>query len=156
LRKLVTQGEVIADAVKVDVVRDKLQATAPEQRLEVLEGYLREEVAKVVRRSVGEITTAKPLGDFGLDSLMGLELRNRLEGGLRLTLPATLVWNYPTLNEMMPYLVEKMGLSSQPEPKVAAEAVPGVTNGSTNFDDIITDIQSLSDEDILKAFLGNK
>lgn len=82
LTKLVTQSEAITKSIKIEVVRDKLQAAVPEQRLEVLEGYLREEVAKVVRRSVSEITAAKPLGDFELNSLMGLELRNRLEGGL--------------------------------------------------------------------------
>ena len=42
----------------------------------------------------------RPLQDAGIDSLMGIQLRNLLEGELGLPLPATLVWTYPTVRQI--------------------------------------------------------
>ena len=46
---------------------------------------------------------------LGLDSLMALELRNRLEASLGITLPAALVWAYPTISALAEALCERMG-----------------------------------------------
>jgi hypothetical protein len=48
---------------------------------------------------------------MGMDSLMALELRNRLEASLGLSLSATLVWGYPTVAALAPHLAEKMGMT---------------------------------------------
>jgi len=66
---------------------------------------------------------------LGLDSLMALELRNRLELNLGVILSATLIWGYPTIAALAPFLLDKMGLSarvavqaesSSPEPEPVA------------------------------------
>jgi polyketide synthase 12/myxalamid-type polyketide synthase MxaF len=41
---------------------------------------------------------------------MSIELRNRLEDALGLSLSASLIWNYPTVNALAPFLAEKMGI----------------------------------------------
>ena len=46
---------------------------------------------------------------LGLDSLMALELRNRLEASLGITLPVALVWAYPTISGLAGALCERMG-----------------------------------------------
>jgi acyl carrier protein len=60
-----------------------------------------------------------PLNRLGLDSLMGLELRRRLEAGLGVALQATLVWTYPTLNAVAEHLVELV--DEAPEPELSGE-----------------------------------
>ena len=62
---------------------------------------------------------------------MTLELRNRLERSLGLTLSATLVWNHPTLVALAEHLSRRMGLlgeAAQQDPEetertAAAESV---------------------------------
>ena len=39
---------------------------------------------------------------------MGLELRNRLEASLDITLPVALVWAYPTISDLAGALCERM------------------------------------------------
>ena len=53
---------------------------------------------------------------LGLDSLMALELRNRLEATLDITLPAALVWAYPTISALAGALCERMGYEPSTEP----------------------------------------
>jgi hypothetical protein len=43
-----------------------------------------------------------------MDSLMALELRNRMERNLRLKLSATLVWNYPTITAIAAHLESRL------------------------------------------------
>jgi hypothetical protein len=54
--------------------------------------------------------------EFGLDSLMAVELRNRIGQGLRLPrpLPATLMFNYPTTEAIASYLVQEWGSAHAP------------------------------------------
>jgi phthiocerol/phenolphthiocerol synthesis type-I polyketide synthase C len=56
---------------------------------------------------------------LGLDSLMALELRNRLEASLGATLPATLLWAYPTITDLAGALCERLGYSQPVEQEEA-------------------------------------
>jgi acyl carrier protein len=76
----------------------------------MLERHIREQIAQVVRISPSRISAQMPLGTLGLDSLMALECRNRLETSLGVTLSATVVWNYPTLSSLVPYLAGEMNI----------------------------------------------
>jgi hypothetical protein len=59
-----------------------------------------------------------------MDSLMTLELRNRLEVDLGLTLPASVVWNYPTVTLLAGHLAEKMTPSPASSTPAGADAQP--------------------------------
>jgi acyl transferase domain-containing protein len=50
---------------------------------------------------------AVPFHDLGLDSLMAVELRNRLEKRLRTTLSVALLWRYPTVERLSHALAER-------------------------------------------------
>ncbi|MBY0277004.1 SDR family NAD(P)-dependent oxidoreductase, partial [Candidatus Binatia bacterium] len=69
-------------------------------RLDLIEARVREAIADVLRMSGTEIERRTPLRDLGLDSLMAVELRNRLSAMLALRLPATLAFNHPTLESL--------------------------------------------------------
>jgi len=70
--------------------------------------WLRQEVALVLRLDVARIPVDKALRTLGLDSLMALELRNRLERTLSLKLSATMVWNYPTVSAIAAHLESRI------------------------------------------------
>lgn len=136
---------------------ESLLALETSERWDAIQTALQEQVALVLKMSPSQIVPDQPLGTLGLDSLMGLELRNRLEGKFGLTLPATLVWNYPTLLVMIPYLADKMGVPLEAQIETIVEASPeSEIEAMGDLDDMISDIQSLSDDDILKALMGKK
>jgi acyl transferase domain-containing protein/acyl carrier protein len=145
---------VVADHSQNEMRTTLLALEIVERRAD-LQAMLQEQVALVLKLSPSQVAPDQPLGTLGLDSLMGLELRNRLEAKFGLTLPATLVWNYPTLLVMIPYLADKMGVPLAVETAVKASPEPEF-EAIGDLNDIIIDIQSLSDDDILKALMGKK
>ena len=68
------------------------------------------EIRAVLRSSDADRPRPAPMESLGLDSLMALELRNRLEASLGITLPAALVWAYPTITDLADAAVRTYGL----------------------------------------------
>ena len=64
---------------------------------------------QAVLRSIEPLDHDQAMESLGLDSLMALELRNRLEASLGITLPVALVWAYPTISALAGALCERMG-----------------------------------------------
>lgn len=101
-------------------------------RRTLLETRLRDLVAQVLRLPVSRVDPAETLGSLGFDSLMALELRNRLQSLLDVKLSATMVWNYPTIPALSGHLAQLLNLSLEAE-----ESSPGTPgNGSTGAPDL--------------------
>jgi NADPH:quinone reductase-like Zn-dependent oxidoreductase/acyl carrier protein len=92
-------------------LRRTLAVLPAEERQGALEHHLREQAARVLGLAPARIAPREPLGNLGFDSLMTLELRNRIEASLGLKLSATVVWNYPTITALAEYLVRKLDLA---------------------------------------------
>nr|AIT55264.1 GulA [Pyxidicoccus fallax] len=80
-----------------------------EERRKAVEGILLTELSAVLKMPAAKISRTALFGSMGLDSMLSLELRNRLERRTGLTLPGTLAWNYPSLERMAAFFVEKLG-----------------------------------------------
>ncbi|HEY0093934.1 MAG TPA: SDR family NAD(P)-dependent oxidoreductase, partial [Archangium sp.] len=93
---------------------DLRRANAAE-RTGLLEGYLRDRLAQVLRIDPSRVGRHEPFRGLGLDSLMSLELRNRIEAVLDLKLSVTLLWAHSTLAALAAYLLEQLGLMPKPE-----------------------------------------
>jgi myxalamid-type polyketide synthase MxaE and MxaD len=114
LRELAGRQETAAGEA---ALRAGLDALPPDQRPRRLEQHVREQVAAVLRMPPGRIERDAPLKSYGIDSLMGLEMRNRLEQTLGLRLSATLVWSYPTLAALAVHLGEQLWPPAPPTPE---------------------------------------
>ena len=90
-------------------------------RLHLLEAHIQEQVGYVLGMMAARVDVQKPLRNMGLDSLMTLELRNRLESSLHLKLPATLAFNYPTVMAMAHHLIEKLDMDTPNEQPIKAK-----------------------------------
>ena len=141
--------------------RNTLLTQKPEQRLRNLETFLQQQIGLVLKLPPARIAPSKPLGSFGLDSLMAIELRSRLETVLDISLSATFVWTYPTLIQMCPYIADKMGIPlTEGEDAAQINAAHSVesTDGNTsldetavNLEEILAGIESLSDDNVQQA-----
>ncbi len=104
-------------------IRAELDAAAPSERPARLAAAIADEI-KGVLRSSEPIDHDRPMESLGLDSLMGLELRNRLETSLDMTLPVALVWAYPTISDLAGALCERMGYGEGSDAAASDEEVP--------------------------------
>ncbi len=105
----------VAAATSVDnhttPFRDTLQQASEAQRLSLLETHLRQTVAQVLRLPLSKLPDSTTgFADMGLDSLMAVEVKNILEKELAIPLSATVLFNYPTIQELVSYLLQEMGL----------------------------------------------
>lgn len=106
-------------------IRETLLGLDPgRRRRAALETFVQDQVAHILKLAASRVDLNKPLRSMGLDSLMTIELKNRLQAELALQLPATLVWNYPTVTEIAAYLAERMELPLENHPAVPAQAAP--------------------------------
>lgn len=136
--------------------------TSPQEQREAdhsqdLAGRLRQEIGQVLRIQPAEIDPQKPLRSLGLDSLMALELRNRLEVSFGLTLSATVVWNHPSTAALAAYLSDELGISADDvEAEVASESIETLPSGSAPLPNglVPDEIEQMSDEEVMAALRG--
>ncbi|MGO9156827.1 type I polyketide synthase [Mycobacterium sp.] len=88
-------------------LRAELDASDAGERPGRLAAAIANEI-RAVLRSTEPIGQNWPIESLGLDSLMGLELRNRLEASLDITLPVALVWAHPTITDLAAALCERL------------------------------------------------
>jgi acyl carrier protein len=75
-------------------------------RLDRLVGHTAETVASVLGLRTGELDPEAGFFDIGMDSVMALGVRSRLEEDLGVELPSTLTFEYPTAVQLAAYLAE--------------------------------------------------
>ena len=100
-------GTGAAEGAAAEDLRARVADALPSEREDLLVTYVREHVAGVLRlRDASALNRRQRLMDLGLDSLMAVELRNRLAAGVGSTapLPATLMFDYPTIEAIALYL----------------------------------------------------
>jgi acyl transferase domain-containing protein len=83
----------------------QLAALPPEAWLAQIEAAVKADAAAVLLLPVAdEIHGDRALRELGMDSLMAVQLRHELAARTGLPLPATLVFDYPTVQEITQYL----------------------------------------------------
>lgn len=90
-------------------LRQRLLNTVPNKRESLLLEHVRKQVAEVLTiRNAVRIDPDQPLQSMGLDSLMAVELRNKLSQSVGQTLPATLLFEYPTIHALVQYAARQV------------------------------------------------
>jgi acyl transferase domain-containing protein/acyl carrier protein len=128
-------------------LRQQLAAASAEQRSLLLMQHLRTAVAQVVGlRSPEQIDPRQGLMELGVDSLMAVEVRNRLSRTLDQPLPSTLLFDYPTLERLAGFLLETLFAS---QPALDKERTTGATGASVLGTLVASDIAALTAEELM-------
>jgi NADPH:quinone reductase-like Zn-dependent oxidoreductase/acyl carrier protein len=122
--------------------RQAILAAPPERRRTLMERFVRDQLARVLRADPARIASTAPLKTLGLDSLTGLELRNRLESGTALKLSSTLIWTYSSVSALAEHL---LGLIAPVEPPASVSPPPGPTEEERLY----AEAKSMSDEHLM-------
>ena len=149
--RLVSAAGGLPERTAEQPIRDRLANSPAATRQNLLVGYVRQQVARVLGLDTGDgLDPRQPLTDMGLDSLMAVELRNLIGSGLGLAsaLPATIVFDYPSIKEMAGYLETRLPA----DPSQAGTAGQPAAGVKGNDFDALNNIEELSDEEVDRLF----
>ena len=137
LRQLVSAASTkakptAAAATPEPVFLDELRAAPAERRTALLEERIARHVSGILKLPSGRLDPRKPLGSYGLDSMMAIELRDRLERDVGLALSATLIWNYPTVLALAALLAGKIAPASEGAASVPTAGAPTSNEPTAN------------------------
>ncbi|WP_434042179.1 MULTISPECIES: acyltransferase domain-containing protein [Sorangium] len=115
-----------------------LEGARPERRAAVVEQHVREELGKSLRQDASRIPRLAPFRSLGLDSLMAIELRNRLESSTGLKLSAALLFTYGDVASLSDHLLRELGPATGPAE--AAQRAPG-SGGAAAPPDLLSGLE---------------
>jgi NAD(P)-dependent dehydrogenase (short-subunit alcohol dehydrogenase family)/acyl carrier protein len=124
----------------------ELRTLPPDAHATRLASLVRAELATVMRlRSAADVDPDRGLLDLGLDSLMAVEFKNRVERALDLRLETTLVFNHPTVHRLSKHLASRIGPAHAPD----ADAADALSS-------LLHRVEVLSDEQAELLLAGDK
>jgi acyl carrier protein len=117
-----------------------LEAAAPADRLGLVEQHVREQVSQVLRIEPARIERIAPFKSLGVDSLMSLEVRNRLEASFGLRLSPTLLFTYSNVAVLAEHVMHLVAPPSE------GDVVEAPVEAARDLD------PEAGDDDLLAAF----
>lgn len=132
-----------------NALASELRGLPADSRRARLERLLCEKLGRVLKISPDRIERRKPLGTIGVDSLVALEFRRHLEAALELALPATMVFNHPTVVDLAAYLSDRIA----PDPTSTGRAESAT---AASVEQAVERVDQLSDEEAAQALLASR
>jgi phthiocerol/phenolphthiocerol synthesis type-I polyketide synthase D len=130
---------------------------ASEERRQLLETYFREQVASILRLPAAKLDVRLPLTTLGLDSLMAIELKNRVELELGIRIPIVTFLQGPSIVEFTSQVLNQLAEVFSTVSTQAGAAVPDQSRqetnaiplvGQTNAEQLLAELNHLSDEEV--------
>jgi len=88
---------------------EQLRQASPGNRRAMLETHVREQVIRVLGLKPSfKLDLNQGLATMGMDSLMTIELKNRLQASVGKTLPSTIVFDHPTVAALAEFLEKQV------------------------------------------------
>ena len=139
--------EAKAPAQSRGSVRRELESLAAEDRMERLTAHVRDQVRRVL--GLDESATVRSdrgFAQLGMDSLMSVELSNRLRESLDCQLPTTLAFEHPTVAALADHLAEQvLRLDETASAPVAAD------ESELARERLLEDVERLQDDEVERS-----
>lgn len=143
-RETQAKSKVKSTAATEPMLLQKLAEASPDQHRHIVIDHIRDQARMVFGLSPDyPIDQRQSFNELGLDSLMAVELRNALNNSVKSSLPATLLFDYPTMETLADYLIQDV-LSLGVADSVADEG-PTAAEEQQAMD--IAELEELSDDE---------
>jgi acyl transferase domain-containing protein/NADPH:quinone reductase-like Zn-dependent oxidoreductase/short-subunit dehydrogenase/acyl carrier protein len=130
---------------------ERIKEAPPAERIDLLVDYVRQDVAQVLGFGQAEnIDPHAPLNELGFDSLMAVEMANRITTAAGIILPVTLLFDYPTIHAISGYVVRDIMKLECGDTPPATTARSRDTTAKDVTSSLIESIEKLSEEDVKK------
>jgi NAD(P)-dependent dehydrogenase (short-subunit alcohol dehydrogenase family) len=148
--------EKAADArpAKKTLLTDLLLINDPAERQRILIDRLQAEAARVLRLPVSKLDVNRCLNQFGMDSLMALELKNRMQAEWGMPIPLATVLSGPPVAELAALLMAKLA-DRAANPDRASTSEPSTSSGREagaidkhEAQELLRKLPELSDDDV--------
>jgi NAD(P)-dependent dehydrogenase (short-subunit alcohol dehydrogenase family)/acyl carrier protein len=149
-----TDLQLQADSTRLR--RDTLLDARPESRHPLLLSYLVEQVARVLGLSSVQPDVHQPLSNLGLDSLMAIELKNRIVLDLGINLPITKFLEGPSVDQAATLILEELtaeasesfAVLNQVDTQIEQERDNRATGGRQSDERLLARLDQLSDDEV--------
>ena len=128
------------------------------ERQRLLEDYIREKVASVLKLSSSKLDTEQSLSSLGLDSLLAMELKNWIEEELGVQVPITIFLQEPSIAQFSAQLLDQLVITAS-TPSIPLIPSETQVDGHVDIGDgdglnrqaaeqLLADLDQLSDEEV--------
>ncbi len=100
VRQALAAQPMAVQVQQASALRDKVLKAASSERGQIITDYLLEQVAEVLRISAARLDAQQPINLFGIDSLMALELKRRIEFASGSTLSVVQLLQGPSIADL--------------------------------------------------------
>jgi acyl carrier protein len=140
------QGHDAPRASESDIRAAVVACTSRDAALQLLQTYLRSDAAKILRIPEERLNIGVSLVRFGLDSLMAVELKNRIDSEFNVRTPTAKLLQGPSVSDLADWLIGEISAAIAADVAPADAAVATVTN-------VAPDVDAMSDDEV-NAMLG--
>lgn len=98
-------NEVTPSSINAPTIEHKTTSEITEKDIQQ---WLKVWINKKMGIAINEIQMEKEFSHYGMDSLAGVTMAQELENLLRMPIPPTIIWDYPTLTKTTTYIIQNL------------------------------------------------
>ena len=140
-------AEVPRAAARTGERRDAMLAAEPAERRQLLQSYLSEQVARALGLSPSKLDLQQSLSELGLDSLMAVELKNRIAVDLKVNVPVVKFLQGFSVDQAVTQVLEQLATEAADPTMPPAPAVAPLGEQRT-AERLLANLDQLTDEQV--------
>ena len=118
-----------------------LEQLDSENAVKQIKENIKQHISQITKIPTSKIKEDDTFKSIGIDSLMALQLKNKVQSDYQLNLNIASVWSYPTVEKFAHFIAEELHLFAEKEEKIQEISLSN---------DIETEVESLSLDELMK------